>query len=323
MAERRQLGGLHPHEYEHPFDAAALDSVQAVPGVDAVVRQYNSLAIERMITVQYTGSSLRVTPAYFPKLHAILHGVCEIVHLPSLPELYLEAGLEVNGFTIGVDHPIIVITGGAVERLTDDELLFLIGHEVGHIKSRHTLYHQVAQFLPAIADMAGQATLGLSRLLSSPIQYALLHWSRMSEFTADRAGLLACQDLETAVKVMMKWSGLPLRYYGEMDWQALVEQARGFQTLDTDVLSKAAKYFANRNNSHPWTVLRAAELLKWVEGGAYREVIERKTASRAMIQQQAGTPFCRQCGYRLAGDEKFCPTCGMHLAQGGSDVTPV
>lgn len=56
MTERKTLTGLHPYEYEHPFDAKALDSLRSTPGLDTIVRQYNKQAVERIITVQYTGS---------------------------------------------------------------------------------------------------------------------------------------------------------------------------------------------------------------------------------------------------------------------------
>lgn len=313
MSNAKPLLGLHPYEYEHPFDAKALDSLQSTPGLDVIVRQYNKQAVERVITVQYTGGNLRITRENYPKIYAMLDAVCATVNLPSRPDLYLEWGYHINGFTIGVDHPIIVLTSGAIDLLSDDELLYLIGHEVGHIKSRHTLYHQMATFLPVLADMVGQATLGIGKLISTPLQLALLRWSRMSEFTADRAGLLACQDTTTAAKVMMKWAGMPIRHYDDMKLDAFIAQAKKFEELDYEKLNKAIKFLSIMNSTHPWTVMRAAEMLRWVESGDYQKVIDRATEDRLHIRDEGGGRFCRNCGYRLDGTPKFCNSCGKPL----------
>lgn len=313
MATPQKLAGLHPFEYEHPFDARALDALQRTPGLDTVVRQFNKHAVERYFTVQYTGSNLRVTADNYPKIHALLDQVCDIINLPARPSLYLEWGYRINGFTTGVDNPIIVLTSGAIDLLTDEELLYLIGHEVGHIKSRHTLYHQMAQFFPVLADVLGEATLGIGRLVATPLQYALLRWVRMSEFTADRAGLLACQDTATAARVMMKWAGMPVRHYGDLRLESFLEQARKFDELDFEGLNKAVKVLSVLNQAHPWTVMRAAELIRWTESGEYQKVIGRKTSSRVLVREEGGKRFCRQCGHCLSGGEKFCNSCGTKL----------
>jgi Zn-dependent protease with chaperone function len=165
------LDDLHPYEYEHPFDERALNALQNTPGLDTVVRQYNKHAVERLITVQYTGSNLKITSKNYPKIYKLLDKACKTINLPNHPELYLEWSYNVNGFTIGVDNPIIVLTSGSIDLLNDDELLYLIGHEVGHIKSRHTLYHQMGQFLPVLGDILGQVTLGVGKLISSPLHH--------------------------------------------------------------------------------------------------------------------------------------------------------
>lgn len=313
MTESKKLGGLHPFEYEHAFDAKALDSLQNTPGLDTIVRQYNKHAVERLMRVQYTGSNIRVTGDNYPKLYRLLDQVCDTINLPARPDLYLEWGYNVNGFTVGVENPIIVLNSGSVDLLSDDELLYLIGHEIGHIKSRHTLYHQMAQALPILADILGEATLGIGKLLSMPLQLALLRWSRMSEFTADRAGLLACQDPATAASVMMKWSGVPIRYYGDIKLKSFLEQARQFEALDYENLNKAFKLLTVMNQTHPWSVMRAAELMRWIDGGEYQRVVDRATSGRLHVREDGDKKSCRNCGYSLSGGEMFCNSCGTKL----------
>lgn len=304
---------LSPFEYEHSFDAKALDALQRTPGLDILIRQFNKLAIEKMITIQYTGSNLHITSKNYPKLYDILRSTCDILNLPAIPDLYLTWGYNINGFTIGVDNPIIVLNSGAVDLLSDHELHYLIGHEVGHIKSRHTLYHQVGQFFPMIADFIGAATLGVGKLFSTPLQLALLQWSRMSELTADRAGLLACQDVNVAASVMIKWSGMPVKYHNDIDIKHFIEQAKRFKELDFENINKIIKFFSIIDDSHPWTVMRTAELINWINSGEYQDILDRKTKNRINIISNGQSHKCRVCRTVVDITENFCGKCGARI----------
>lgn len=314
MADPIHLTDLHPLEYEHPFDAKALDALQKVPGLDKVVREFSKQYVERIITIRETGSSISVSMDNYPQLYNLLDQVCLTLNLPSRPALYIERGGAINGSTIGIENPIIMITSGAVDLLDDQELLCLIGHEVGHIKSWHVLYHQMASYLPILAQIIGQSTLGLGNLLSYPVQLALYHWSRMSEFTADRAGLLACQDVSAAIKLEAKLSGTPVKYYNDLRIETFIQQAKDFEDLDYDNLNKIAKVWSVMDLTHPWSVLRAAELLRWIEGGEYRQVIDRQTRDRVYKRINNDKSYCRTCGFQLNdANAKFCPSCGKRL----------
>ncbi|MGB9977622.1 MAG: M48 family metalloprotease [Thermovenabulum sp.] len=73
----------------------------------------------------------------------------------------------------------------------------------------------MAQVFPILGEIVGSITLGAGKLLSTGLQIALLNWVRMSEFTADRAGLLTCQDPEVAASALMKLAGVPQKILTE------------------------------------------------------------------------------------------------------------
>ncbi|MBT7188284.1 M48 family metalloprotease [Candidatus Bathyarchaeota archaeon] len=308
----KALTNLDPREYEHPFDRMALDALQKTPGVDKLVAKLNAYSVDRLLRVRCTGSFLRVTPRNFPDVFQAFEAVCETLNLSDTPELYLQWDYSVNGFTGGVERPIVVLTSGAIDLLEDGELLYLIGHEVGHIKSGHVLYHQMAEILPGLGQLIGAATLGLGQLVSMGVQLALLNWHRMSEFTADRAGLLACQDVDAATKALMKMAGLPKRCYGSAVEEEFIRQARDFEGPDFDSLDKVAKIVSIAGATHPWTVMRASEFYKWIESGEYAQVLSREAKSGTAAQASA-TGFCMECGSKLAGHEKFCTECGHQV----------
>jgi Zn-dependent protease with chaperone function len=315
VIQPKPLTGLNPVEYEHRFDAKALDALQATPGLDRFVRAFNKNFVERAATVEWTGSYLRVTAEGYPKIHSALDRVCGVINLPSRPSLYVSWDYHVNGETLGVDDPIIKLTSAAIDYLDEPELLFLLGHEVGHIKSRHTLYHQMAGSLGALTAGIGQVTMGIGNLISWPLIAALSWWQRMSELTADRAGLLACQDIDAAIRWMMKCSGVPRKHFTSMQRESFLDQAREFEKLDYEVMNKTWKWIYSYGMTHPWTVLRAAELMRWVESGEYQAVLERKAVVDDKPPVQPPKLYCHQCGGQLTGTEAFCPACGQGLTR--------
>src|SRR5579875_294394 len=176
--ERQRLKGLRPQAYEHPRDRMALDALSKTAGFDRLVSRLNEWSFDRLLRVQLTGSYLRATADSFPKVYKLLREACQILDAPCSPDLYIAPGL-LNSFTSCVSDPLIVVTSAAIDLLTEDELLFVIAHEMGHIKSGHVLYYQIAEIVPNLAEMMG--TVG--GLIGTGLEIALLHWKRMSEFT--------------------------------------------------------------------------------------------------------------------------------------------
>ncbi len=307
--ERNKLFLLNPREYEHPFDRQALDALEGTPGLEKLVRKVFKHGYERAIRLQYTGSYLKITPDNFPDIYKILEEACDIIELRNIPELYMQWAYEVNGMAIGSENPIIILTSGAIDLLTRDELLYLIGHECGHIKSGHMLYHTMSLVIPFLGDIIGSATLGIGSLVSTSLELALLYWNRMSEFTADRAGLLACQDKGAVLSALMKMSGVPKNLYGKMNTEDFIKQAENFKGFDHDSADKAFKYIMIMDQTHPWTVMRASEILKWVKAGKYQHIIDKHTGDIESLEIT-----CLNCGFKLKGNETFCGNCGEKIS---------
>lgn len=306
--EIKKLNLLHPSEYEHPLDRQALQLLEGTPGLESLVRKYNKHYIERVLRLVYTGSNIKVNENSFPELNDIFMEVCETLHLKRIPELYIEEKSEINGFTVGSEKPVIVLTSDAIDSLTDDELRYLIGHEVGHIKSGHMVYQTIAKDLGFLGDLIGAATLGIGEIISISLELALLHWQRMSEFTADRAGLLACQNDDAVITTLMKLGGVPKKFYNRIKKDAFIEQAREFEGYDYNKLDKIGKILIASLSTHPWSVMRASEILKWIESGKYGGIIEKYSGNPSEIELS-----CHKCGTALVGDENFCGICGSKL----------
>jgi hypothetical protein len=154
--------------------------------------------------------------------------------------------------------------------------------------------------------------MGISELLGVGINLALLHWQRMSEYTADRAGLLGCQDATVALRALMKLAGLPSKYYSKMNTADFIAQAEAFDAMDSDKVTLVMKYLSGAGATHPHTVMRGKQLLDWHKSGGYDQVMRAPQAVRMELPQGI-TSFCNRCGWPLRGGEVHCPGCGRTL----------
>ena len=212
---------------------------------------------------------MRVTKDSYPKIYEYLEYACKILDVKKVPELYIEWGYNINACTVGAENPIIVLNSGLIDLCDDDEIMFVIGHELGHVKSNHMLYHMMAQVINIIIGMVP-----FGSIAAAPVQFALFYWDRMSEFTADRAGLLCCQNKDAAIRAFMKMAGMPIKQFNDMKYQTFIQQAKDFKQLDFDGMNKIIKTISIADDTHPWTVMRAAELLTWIENGDFQRLLD-------------------------------------------------
>lgn len=314
-----KLEGLNPLEYEHPLDKKGLDTLEKTPGLDFLVRKFYELGLEKFLHLYFVGNNLKITPSSFPDIHEVLEDTCEILNLKTTPELYVRhdnytseiqaVANNLQGITVGVNHPLIAITAECIDSFSKEELAFVFGCEIGRIKSQHIFYKEISILLPAVSGIIAGVTLGINvtKPVIEGLEIALLQWYRWSEFTADRAGLLACQDLATAMRAMAKIAGLPRKYFDSFDVDDFITQAREYEGFGDTSYNKFLKVLSLVFKNQPFIISRANELLKWIDSGGYQSVLERKTK----IKPLSPASFCRHCGVKLELTNAFCSNCGQ------------
>lgn len=272
----RPLVGLQIDELRHPTDARATDALKKIPGLDKVLAKLLEYGLERLYYVDNVASNLRVTPKMFGRLHRSLQWATKILDVPE-PELYVTVDPVPNAFTYGHTRPFITLTSGLVDMLTDEELFFVIGHEVGHIKAGHVLYGTMARNIAALVELLGQMTLGIGALLGGGLVLALYEWYRCAELTADRAALLCVQDLEPARATFMKLAGGSTRLAADMDRDEFLRQVEAYEEVDRSSLDRAYKLLLTASRTHPFALHRAKALSSWHAAG-YEELMARRAA---------------------------------------------
>src|SRR3989454_3002582 len=331
---RRRFPGLDPAALQHPYDRAALNTLQKVPGLDIVVRKFIELFPERVAYIQNVAQTIRVTKAQCPELYAQLQEACAILDMRP-PELYMATNALPNAWTSGHDLPYIVVTSGLLDLMSEDEILGVIGHELGHIKSGHVLYRTMALCIQLLLTIVGDMTLGIGRLIGRSLEATLLEWYRKSEFTSDRAALLVTQDPKVMLSLMMKFAGGTLFQRNQMDAQEFLKQADLYEEVDANVLDRIYKMLLVAPVSHPLTIVRAREIMNWSESSEYKDILDgryarvrsserggpnpnRNGASRSNTStppptSASGLIKCPHCG-REQRNRRFCSLCGGAIA---------
>jgi len=108
-------------------------------------------------------------------------------------------------------------------------------------------------------------TLGLGAII-----WGLEEWFRKSELSCDRAGLLAGQDVDAARRSLMKLAGGP--YLSELNPDAFREQAHEYDAVP-DLRDSILKLLQLQGNTHPFAVVRFAELDRWATDGSYESIL--------------------------------------------------
>jgi Zn-dependent protease with chaperone function len=273
----KKFADLGKHEYIHPLDSKALAALRAIPGIDTALKKLLTVTGENAIRVMFMASAVKVTPTQCPDLHAKLQIACTTLGV-DMPDLFIQQSPVVNAFTGGVDKPVIVLHSGLIERLSDEETLAVIAHEVGHIHAEHVLYLTAARLFEALANLS------ISRLvpgaeivkfiISAGIGSALLAWSRRAELSCDRAALLVTQNPHVIGRTMMKLAGGT--FASKIDYDQFLGQAREFQkNYDENKLDKFWADIINAGLSHPFPIYRVSEILEWVESGQYNDLMKK------------------------------------------------
>lgn len=277
---RVQLTQIAPVAWEHAADRAALNALRAIPAFDDIVRRIYGFLGERGVRLLFQANAVRVGPTQFSRLHRIMAEVCTTLDWEPVPELFVSQTPFANAGAYGMDRPFIVLQSGVVSLLDENEVRVVLGHELGHVMSEHSLYRTILAILLAVGSRQLPFLAGVAFL---PIQLALMEWSRKSELSCDRAGLLASQDPMASMATFMKMAGGGAS--DEMDVNAFMTQAREYET-NASVWDLVTKILNTLGRSHPFNTLRAAGLEEWIQGSHYDRILRGEYPRRGTPEAQ-------------------------------------
>jgi Zn-dependent protease with chaperone function len=258
----RATATLLADHFRYPGEQTALGMAIAILAVGIGVFSVASagvlfaLFIIALLVTKASQASLRsaahpVDEKSQPRIYRLARTSAERLELP-FPKTYLSPSHEVNAYALGFWDDFSVICNAAlVDKLNDEELLFVIGHEHAHIKCKHTSWLVFTGSTPIPNNW-----------LAILFQFAFWEWSKKAEFTCDRGGLIACRNPRAAMSALVKIST-----HGEVDdrtlnsWVAAAEVTEHGTTL-SDVVS-----------THPETIKRLAAVQDFAQSEQYAQCV--------------------------------------------------
>ena len=199
----------------------------------AVVMNFSAYWFSDRIAMRMAGAR-EVSPAEAPRLHAIVDELAYRAGLPK-PRVAIVESPSPNAFATGRDpnHSLVAVTTGILQILNRDELLAVLGHELGHVKNRDilvtsiaatiagaiTMLAQMMQFAALFGGLGGRNDDGegtnplaaLALIFLAPIAALVIQMavSRSREYGADDAGAQIVGDplaLASALEKLEAWS---------------------------------------------------------------------------------------------------------------------
>jgi len=203
-------------------------------------------------------NALRITDRIIPSLMERVALVKRITHLEGTEvETYIHNSPHHSASCMHFENGgvFLLISSGLYTKLTERELLFVVGHEFGHVVYKHHL-------LPARAILAQRGVCDAQRALK------LMAWARRAEISADRVGMLCCQDLDVAAKALIKLSCGLSEDLIEFDLPGYVSQLADIEAMSTTV--RAAEDFYC---THPFNPIRVVSLSRFWESHTLAEFL--------------------------------------------------
>ena len=236
-------------------DGQAMTRLQKIPALHAVVRSASDKVGRPWIESTFNG--IRLGPKQLPDVWKQAVQAARILGLPSMPDVYISGDSQWNTYTFGSDNNAFIVLGTAIlNNFQNEEMLFVLAREMGHCRAGHALWKTVTRFIAGdSAAMHGLLSNGLinaihpMQLIQGTVELPLLAWSRQSEITADRAGLLAVGDEALARRVLLAWSIRSARLLKQVnieEWMKQEDASDDQMTRFSEMTTSSSMYTTRR-----------------------------------------------------------------------------
>ena len=196
--------------------------------------------------------AMQVTADRTPDLYR-LAAECKEALEPGEISLYVVPEQVLNAYTFGIsDQKGIVLYNQLFKVMDRDELKFVVGHEMGHAALGHAWLNTLLGGMAGVPMGFGGAVV---------LTLAFRWWNRACEYSADRAGLLACGNPNKAISALIKLVAQNTRSPQEL------QQALALIDKEDD---SVFRQLANTLSTHPMTIDRIEKLRDWVRSGQYK-----------------------------------------------------
>ncbi len=225
-------------------------------------------------------NSVQATEKQYARVYELAMVAAQRVGFPRAPAVYIEADRGYQSNTYGTEKDAFVNIGTFLPKLLNDrELLFILGHELGHLKCRHALWMTVSMFLvgQARGNLMSDGILSFVsnplKIIESGVESVITNWMRVADLTADRAALLVTGDIALARRTLFLLYFRSRRELNEVDvdeWTRQQESQASTMTKVSQIMTSSTPYLGLRLRALEefYASPRYAELRSKVESGS-------------------------------------------------------
>lgn len=230
--------GLRCRSDQHLRDTLLADH-EIRTAAESVAREHEHSETRRRLLA----ASIRLTRGLAPGVHRVVDSCRERLGF-SLPlELFVYPSSSFNAAAARPEQGrgFVLLASSLLEAFEQDELAFVLGHELGHHAFSH---HEI----PVGALLSPEVGIGAGKALQ------LFAWSRFAEISADRAGLYCCHELDAAGRALFKLASGLRRPLTDRVIDAMLEQM-----TDIEAAGDARQADVERQDwlsTHPFSPLR-------------------------------------------------------------------
>lgn len=195
-------------DYSFSLDEKLRQQLTTVPAIRNITQTLVSWSVP-IVEQLHQMESIEVGPQQYSNIHKLAEDCAHRLGIAP-PQIYIQDNSCYDAYTFTTDdiESIIVLSSGIVNSLKPEELKFVIGHECGHIHNLHGIYNTVIEIMTneLVEEILNTVPTNgvLNLLLQGTVTMFFKRWSRCAEITCDRAGLICCTDLNTAIGTIVK-----------------------------------------------------------------------------------------------------------------------
>lgn len=152
---------LDPNDLRHPFEKKVLAGLYKDQRVQDLLPEAQKIAAEINDSYhkQHLLTGVLCSPTQFPEIHALASEIADALQMKKGFKIYVMNSPSINAYTWSIDENNygVALFSGLLRSMTTEQLRAILGHEMGHVKSRHILtsviielYAQKHEALPGV-----------------------------------------------------------------------------------------------------------------------------------------------------------------------------
>jgi Zn-dependent protease with chaperone function len=197
----------------------------------------------------------QVTPQNAPEMYPLIKENSDRLQVEPV-NIFIVPSRQLNAYTFGMDSPKAIVLYSSLIKIMDrDEIQFILGHEMGHVKLGHTWLNTLVGGMAGIPSSLGAAAI---------MELAFRWWNRACEYSADRAGVLACSKPNKAISALVKLEAGPAAHT-QAGLQAAIQH---ISTEDDDVMHNLEELMV----SHPLIAKRIDQIRNYSKTQEYHRI---------------------------------------------------